>query len=277
MLSVGLAFSTRQILDPFRNRRGVFRTIVINFAIVPLIAFAIARALILDRALAEGLFLIGAAAGAPFLVNLTQLARGDVAFSATVLVLLVIVTIFYMPLVVPLAMPDAMVNAVEIGLSLTLTMLVPLALGHLIKAYLSSLATRLQPIMGMIARVSLVVLIAATFYLHLPAIFRIGTPAIVAAALLTGGAFVCGQFLINRRSQRRGVLGLGTAQRNIAAATVVAQTFADSDVLVMVVVTSLVGLAILFPIAWVLRKRSLRDESQERQDQETSEKIPRIA
>ena len=48
-------------------------------------------------------------------------------------------------------------------------------------------------------------------------------------------------------------MGLGTAQRNIAAAMVATQDIGDSDVTVMVVVSSLVGLALLFPLAWALR------------------------
>lgn len=52
------------------------------------------------------------------------------------------------------------------------------------------------------------------------------------------------------------MLGFATVQRNIAAPMVVAtQDFAgDRDVAAMVVVTSLVALAILFPTAFVLRK-----------------------
>jgi BASS family bile acid:Na+ symporter len=50
-------------------------------------------------------------------------------------------------------------------------------------------------------------------------------------------------------------LGLGTAQRNIAAATVVVAQ-GDSSTLAMIVVTSLVGFAILFPTAWALEKRA---------------------
>lgn len=54
------------------------------------------------------------------------------------------------------------------------------------------------------------------------------------------------------------MLALGTAQRNIAAATVVAtQDFDDPRVLVMVVVASLVTWAVLFPVASLLRKRTV--------------------
>jgi BASS family bile acid:Na+ symporter len=55
------------------------------------------------------------------------------------------------------------------------------------------------------------------------------------------------------------VLGLGTGQRNIAAATVVATSgFATDEPLEMVVVTSLVAFAVLFPAAWILRRRLAR-------------------
>ena len=56
------------------------------------------------------------------------------------------------------------------------------------------------------------------------------------------------------------VLGLGTAQRNIAAAMVVAtQGLDDRNTVVMVVVASLVELAVLFPIAWFLSRRGRRN------------------
>jgi BASS family bile acid:Na+ symporter len=54
----------------------------------------------------------------------------------------------------------------------------------------------------------------------------------------------------------KGVLALGTAQRNIAAALVVAgQNFDDPKVLVMVVVVAVVGLLILMPLARLLGAR----------------------
>lgn len=50
----------------------------------------------------------------------------------------------------------------------------------------------------------------------------------------------------------------GTAQRNVAAAMVVAtQVLDDQRVVLMVVVASLVDLAVLFPLAWVVRRLGL--------------------
>jgi bile acid:Na+ symporter, BASS family len=59
------------------------------------------------------------------------------------------------------------------------------------------------------------------------------------------------------QSDTRGVMALGTAQRNIAAALVVGgQNFKDPKVIVMVVVVAIVGLLLLMPLARYLAKRS---------------------
>ena len=83
-----------------------------------------------------------------------------------------------------------------------------------------------------------------------------GTGAILAALLFIAGAFAIGYVLGMTGRGTREEMGLATAQRNIAAATVVAtQSFGDPDTLVMVVITSIVTMVILFPVARALSKR----------------------
>jgi BASS family bile acid:Na+ symporter len=58
-------------------------------------------------------------------------------------------------------------------------------------------------------------------------------------------------------------MGLGAGQRNIAAALVVAsKDFDDPRTLVMVVLFSVLDLMVLFPIAWVLRRRAVAPQHQ---------------
>lgn len=70
MLSVGLAYRIGQIFGPLRDARAVFRAVVANFVLVPLLAVGIERAIPLDPPAALGLFLLAGAAGAPFLIKL---------------------------------------------------------------------------------------------------------------------------------------------------------------------------------------------------------------
>ncbi len=258
MLSVGFGYTVQQILGPLRDTRSVIRALVANFVLVPLLAVVVVQLVSLDQPLEVGLILIATAAGAPFLIKLTQAAEGDLALAATLLVLLLPVTVAYMPIVVPLAVPDAEVSAGAIAMPLVLTMLLPLAVGLFVRARSPGWAGRLKPIMGKVSSAALVLLIAATLLTNLQAIMGIfGEGAILASLLVIAGAFGFGYLLGGPDADRRGVLGLGTGQRNIAAATVVAtQAVGDPNTTVMVVVSSMVGFAILFPAAWWLRRRT---------------------
>lgn len=259
MLSVGFSYTLREIIEPLRDIQGVLLALAANFILVPVLAYGIAQLLALEPALAVGLLLAATAAGAPFFIKLTQIAKGDLAFAAGLLVLLLLVTIVYMPVVVPLIAPDATVNARAIATPLVLTMLVPLGIGLLVDAWAEPLSDRLLPILNKAASAALVVLIALTMLMNYESLLSVfGTGAVPAALLVIVGAFSSGYLLGGSDPMERRVIALGTAQRNIAAATVVAtQSFDDPRTLVMVVVTSLVSMAVLFPAARIMgRSRS---------------------
>ena len=68
--------------------------------------------------------------------------------------------------------------------------------------------------------------------------------------------FGIGWLLGGPDSDTRRVMALGTSQRNIAAALVVAsQSFSDPKVVVMVIVVAIVGLIMLIPLARGLANR----------------------
>ncbi len=258
MLAAGLGYTLREVAGPFRHPDRVFRALVANFVLVPLLAFGIMRLLALDTAFAAGVMLVGTAAGAPFLLVLTQAANADTRLSAALLVLLLPVTVVYMPLVVPLVVADVSVDAMAVARPLLLTLLLPLAVGFVVQATRPRLAARLQPIAAKTSTVALVALVASTLIVNAPLFARLlGTRAIPAAVLLIVGGFLMGFLLSSGRFHRRAVMGLGAGQRNIAAAMVVAsQDFDDPRTLVMVVLFSVIDLVVLFPIAWMLRRYS---------------------
>ena len=70
-------------------------------------------------------------------------------------------------------------------------------------------------------------------------------------------ALVLGYFAGGSDAGTRSVMGLGTAQRNLSAAMVVAaQNFSDKpNVLLTVIVAGIIGLVLLMPIAGELGKR----------------------
>lgn len=257
MASIGLRYSLGEILGPLRRFRAVVVALVANFVAVPILAFVILQVIELDPAYATGLVLVASAAGAPMIIKLTQLSGGNVAFSAGLLVLLIVVSIGYMPVVVPLLAPGSEIRAWAIAAPLVLTMLLPLAVGLLVR-HLAPGAGGLLPLLGVVTNVSLVTLVVLTFALNLPTVLRVvGTGAILASLLFIAGAFAIGWVLGGVFGEDlRDEMALGTSQRNFAAALVVAtQGFEAAGVLVMAVVVSLVTMAVLFPVAKLLNRR----------------------
>jgi BASS family bile acid:Na+ symporter len=207
---------------------------------------------------------LAGSAGTPFLIKLASTAKRNVAVSASLLVLLVPATVFFLPFYVPLAMTHPTLRGlsyvpskvIALGLPLLSTLVLPLVVGVAVKAVAPRLAARLAPLGGKLSTVAVAAVMVSTFGANFPELIRIlKTGAVFAGVLLVLGAFVIG-YLLSRR-ERRVVLGLGTAQRNVAAALVLAsRDFADRDVLVMVTACVLAGLLVLFPLAWIFSRRA---------------------
>ena len=102
MFGMGLTLTIPQIIAPLKNARLVILALVANFVLVPALAYIITLVMPLGDSVEIGLILLSTAAGAPFLPKLAQSAKGNVAFSVGLMVLLMLVTIIYMPLVLPL-------------------------------------------------------------------------------------------------------------------------------------------------------------------------------
>ena len=257
MLAMGAALTVSQIFDPLRNVRLVVLALIANFVLMPLGAFALAKVLWLDEPLGVGLLLLGCAAGAPFLPKLAQLAKGNLPFGVGAMVLLMVITVAYLPIVLPLLLPGVTVNPVKIAQSLVLLMLLPLAIGLFVKARYDATAARVKPALDWLSNVSLILLMVLITVVNFDKVLQVfGTRGILAGLLFIALGFCIGWLLGGPGKDTRTVLALATAQRNIAAALVVgSQSFSDPKVVVMVIVVAIVGLIILMPLSRALANR----------------------
>lgn len=241
MLAMGLGLTITEILAPMRDTGLVVRAVLTNFVLVPLLAVAILGVLHLSEPLAVGLVLLACSAGAPFLPRLVQMARSDTAFAVGLMVALMVITIVYLPIALPLLLPGVRVAPFAIAQSLVLSMLIPLAIGLFVKARYSAIAARLEPVMTQTSTVALIITIILILVGGLDLVLRaVGSGAILAALLLIVGSFALGYVLGGPAHDSHVVLALGTAQRNISAALVVAASnFTDPNVVVMIIIGSL--------------------------------------
>jgi BASS family bile acid:Na+ symporter len=247
MVTAGLGLSVRDVVAPLRRARLVVLAVAANFVVAPAIAYALVAVVPLERPYAIGLFLLAGAAGAPFLPKLAELAKGDLAFSVGLMLLLMVGSVAFMPVVLPLLIPGLSPDPWPLLRPLLLTMLLPLAAGMAVKARSGWGAARLRPAFGAVSNVSMVLAVVLLIGLNFQAMIgTFGSGAVAVAVVFVSLSLAAGYVLGGPAPGTRSVLGLGTGQRNVAAALVVAtQNFTDPGVVVMLLVSTLAGLVVL--------------------------------
>ncbi|MBP1702819.1 MAG: transrane transport protein [Chloroflexi bacterium] len=258
MLAMSLKLSLQQMTQPLKNARLVILALLANFVLVPLLAYTITKVIPLEQSLQIGIILLGTAAGAPFIPKLVQGAKGNVAYAVGLMFLIMVVTIFYLPFILPLLLPGVEVNPWDIAKSLIVTMLIPLLIGMLIKSHSPDVADHWAPVMNKISSLSVLILLVVGLGLNISNILSfIGTLGIGAMVLLILGALVIGMLFGGRDPGVRSAMALSTANRNGAAALLVAtQNFSGTDTLPFVLVGVVLVLLILLPIAKRMGARS---------------------
>ena len=193
MLGMGLGLRVSEIVAPLRNWRLVMLSLVANFVVMPFAALALARILRLDESMGIGLLLLGMAGGAPFLPKLAQIARGNLAFAVGLMVLLMVITVGYLPIVLPLLLPGVSVNPAQIARSLVLLMLLPLGGALAVKANRPDIAAKIKPIFDKTSNLSLIALMALQTLLNVRSVMAVfGTGGILAGVLFLGVGVAAG-------------------------------------------------------------------------------------
>lgn len=259
MLVMGVSLTVGQIIEPLRNIRLVVLGLVASFVVVPGTAFLLKQAIPMSDQLQIGLILMSTAHGAPFLPKVTQIAKGSLAFAAGLMTLLIVVTVVYLPLVLPLLLPGVTIDAGQIALSLFGLMLVPLAIGLVVRWRWEEAAGEIKGPLAQVSNVSLVLLLVLMLGLNIENVIALfGSGALLAVLILTVVAAAIGYLFGGPSRETRGVLALGTALPNMAATFVVADgSFSNQpDVIVFLAGAGLIVLVIVFPLAAELGKRA---------------------
>ena len=258
MAAMGLGLTIGQIIEPLRDVRMLLLLLAVNFIVVPIVAVAAARLLPMGDDSATAVIIIGCCAGAPFLPKLALLAKGSPALSVGAMVLLMVVTVIYAPIVVPLVVEGAQVDPWDIASSLILFMLVPL--GHRprhqgpLRRPRRQLGRPRRPDLQRCpvarCRGSAVRQLAGHRRRHRQLdLHRYGDRA---RRWLHSSGYLAG---FGRSKSDMTVLGFATAQRNISAALVVAGSL-GGNVIVLTLVGALVIPIVLIILAAELGKRA---------------------
>jgi BASS family bile acid:Na+ symporter len=256
MLNVGLTQKPSDIAKHLKNWPFVIKMLLANFVFAPLLMIVALYLAPFDPALKAGLLIFSLGAGAPFLIKLTQTAEHELALGAAVMMLLMVVTVVYMPLVLPLVLSGVTVNALAIAKSLLLQMLLPIGVGMLAAQFMPGLSKKAQPWVGSVGNLAMYAMVVATLIGYFPNLLNIlGTGAFLVGLAFVGTAFGFGYLAGWGKDHLEDVGGLGTAQRNTAAGVIIAiQNFSNPNVFVMLTLANILGIVMLLLIARALSR-----------------------
>jgi BASS family bile acid:Na+ symporter len=255
LFTVGLRLTLAQVFEALRRCRFTL-ILVINFAVVPALALLLAKTMRLDQPLATGMILLASAPFAPVVPVFTRLAKADLALAAGLTSVVPMVSAALTPIACVLALKalpytgPVRLSIPGILLTLALTIILPLGAGLLLKRFLPSASARMlnpiEKVSEIAGACSLAFVVATEFSSILETPWR----ALLAMVILSEVSLLIGYWAGSGSAGARQVVALGTSNRNIALALLVAlENFAGTPVVPAVVVNGL--LLILLGLAHV--------------------------
>ena len=260
--AMGLNLTVKEILDPWKKKWLLSISLITNFVVIPLFTLLILYVIPLDTDLATGLIIVAAAAGAPSLPKAMDIIGGNVAYAIGLTIVLILVTIFYMPLMLPFLIEGVSIDQSSTALYLVIFMLIPLIITMALRSEKPTLAQRLYPILDRASNFSII----AVLFIYTIGLFTsdfsvkastlLGLTGTLVAILFILGSFGIGYILGGPELRNREVLAFGTGFRNISAAlVVVSANFEDPQILFMVLVIAVFGIIFMMILGgWLYRK-----------------------
>jgi BASS family bile acid:Na+ symporter len=260
--AMGLNLTITEVLAPWKKKWLLSISLIANFIVVPLFALLVLYFFPLDLELATGLLIVAAAAGAPSLPKAMDIIGGNVAYAVGLTMILILVTIFYMPFMLPYLIEGVHVDQSSTALYLIIFMLIPLIIAMAIRAKLPLAAQKLHPFVDRISDLSII----AVLLIYTVALFTsdfsvkagtlLGLEGIAVAILFILGSFAIGYLMGGPDLRNRQVLAFGTGFRNVSAAlVVVSANFTDPQILFMVLVIAVFGIIFMMITGgWLYRK-----------------------
>jgi BASS family bile acid:Na+ symporter len=280
MLAMGMTMRVADFERIVSSPRAFAFGIVSQLALLPMLAFAIAWLLALQRDLAVGLVLIAACPGGVTSNAITHYARGDTALSISLTAASSAVSFITVPTIVGIALAafgtsstdaDIVLPVADTAMTLLVTTALPIALGMLVHHRDARLAARVAgPLLAIATGLLMVMIVGlgASLAVAEENVGRLFRSIALAIGLLIAGlaalGIAGGRALGLPASQRRTVV-IELALQNVNLALVIAVTMLDERRLAGAAIVYLpASLAVALAIVLIARRAPpARDVSQD--------------
>jgi BASS family bile acid:Na+ symporter len=257
LLAVGLRLRWDEVIEALKRSRLVL-VLTVNFVLVPLLALGAAWAFQPGRDLIIGMILLAAAPFAPVVPVFARMARADLALAAGLTAIFPFLSALLTPLVCAVSL-GAVPGASELRFNflsvlgvLVATITVPLTTGIVINQWRPMLARQvLRPVEVLSEAVGALSLAFVTV-VEFERVVATGWKPLLAMMLVSELSLLAGYAVGGSTPETRRVVALGTSNRNIALAVLVAiNSFPGTPVVGAVVANGLLLILLgLLHVAW---------------------------
>jgi BASS family bile acid:Na+ symporter len=193
MLGMGLTLTGKSFRLVLKRPRVVGAGAAMQFVLMPLLAWLIARLLKLPPELAAGLVLVGSCPGGTASNVITFLARGDVALSITLTAISTLLSVMATPLLSWLYLGRIVdVPVLQMLASIVWVVLVPVTAGALVNTRFGSRLSLVRQIFPLVSVLAIVVIIAIIVGLTAPRLEVAAGMVLAAVALHNAGGLAAG-------------------------------------------------------------------------------------
>ena len=231
LLEMGLKLNLADAVRGLRSPRFVAFSLIWSFVICPALAYGITLVIPLEAPYAIGLILLGMAPCAPFVPALVDKAKGDLGYTAAFMVLASVGTVVFMPFAVPLLAKGLTASAWSIAKPLLIVVLIPMAIGVLIRHKSDPLASKLMPVVKKAAGLAGLVWCILCLVIYGKDLLGVAGSFAVASEILFFGITFLGTFFLafGLPYEQKIVLSIGVTTRNLGACLTPLLSVPDMD------------------------------------------------
>lgn len=193
MFAMGLTLSLDDFRRVMKSPQVIGLGLLLQYGLMPLLAFSIALLLNLPADLMVGLVLVGTCSGGTASNVICYLAQGDVALSITLTALSTLLAVFLTPLLTWLYIgQEVPVSVLSMMLTVFKIIILPVSLGIIVNRYYGRYLLHIKQLLPLISVVAIVFIIAIIVALNAHQIPQLAVPLVLAVILHNGTGLLCG-------------------------------------------------------------------------------------
>jgi predicted Na+-dependent transporter len=267
MGSIGLGLNTKQIKNVLSNYSLMARGLVVNFLLVPIIAWVMTKIIPMNEIIAIGFLVASISAGAPFGPKLAQIAKSDVPFAVTMMFVLSVLTVVATPIWLSVFLGSSSISNVSINPlpllgQILVIYILPLLIGLFVNSKCTTKAQKYRPLALKVSNLSFPIVIVGIIATNISGFQSlVGSLGIITSIISVVIYAVLGFVLGGPQIASKRSLAFNSAVRNGGLGLLLAaQAFSNHPkVGIMVVTFGIVQTVIMIAIAALWSKRRAAD------------------